>query len=335
MTRSGASPSRDALAVDRFTANNIPDQHGRTIVITGSNHGLGLRSALALARAGATLVLACRDQAKGREALERVRAEGLSEPVLVPLDLSDLTSVRAAADQVGDEVDSIDVLINNAGVMAIPKTRTADGFEMQLGTNHLGHFALTGALLPLLLKAPAARVVTVASIAHTYGRIGFSDLNYERRFYSRNLAYGQSKLANLLFSAELARRAAAAGLPLISVAVHPGVAATNLFDSMVPPIPGLLPVVHAGLRVFGNSEADGALSQLYAATMPDVHNDDYLGPTRLFGVRGPVARSPRTPLAANRKVARKLWERSVELTGARFPELGDAASPAERAKEHQ
>jgi NAD(P)-dependent dehydrogenase (short-subunit alcohol dehydrogenase family) len=322
----------EALAAQRFSPRDVPDQTGRTVLVTGSNHGLGLRTATVLAAAGARIVLACRNQEKAAAALKQVRAAGPAQPLLVPLDLSDLTSVRAAAKRVASEIDALDVLVNNAGVMAIPKARTADGFEMQLGVNHLGHFALTDALLPLLLKAPAARVVTVASIAHRYGRIDFADVNYERRRYLRNLAYGQSKLANLLFSAELARRAAAAGRPLISVAVHPGVAATNLFDSMVPNLPGVLPVLHTALRVVGNSEADGALSQIYAASMPDVRNDDYLGPTRLFGLRGSVARSPRTPLAASRRTADRLWQLSVDLTGAQFAGLGAPASTTKPAK---
>jgi len=311
----------------RFSEGDIPSQAGRTILITGSNNGLGLRSATALAGAGARVLLACRNQEKGAAALKQVRtaaiASGLdgNDPVLVPIDLGDLSSVRAAAAHVAELVDSLDVLINNAGVMAVPLARTADGFEQQIGTNHLGHFALTARLLPLLLRADAPRVVTLASIAHRQGRVSTRDLNYEHRRYSRMGAYGQSKLANLLFSGELARRAAAAQLPLVAVAAHPGVAATNLFDSMVPPIPGALELTHFGLRVFGNNERAGALSQLYAATMPDVRNDDYLGPNWLFGVRGPVRRSPRTRRAANAELAGRLWDVSVELTGETYPEL--------------
>jgi NAD(P)-dependent dehydrogenase (short-subunit alcohol dehydrogenase family) len=242
--------------------------------------------------------------------------------LLVPLDLGDLSSVRRAAEQIASSVDSLDVLINNAGVMAVPFERTVDGFEQQIGTNHLGHFALTGLLLPTLLRAPAPRVVTLASIAHRQGRISLGDLNFERRHYTRMGAYGQSKLANLLFSAELARRSSRVGLPLISVAAHPGVAATNLFDSMVPPIPGAKAVTRIGLRTVGTSEHDGALSQLYAATMPDVRNDDYLGPNQLFGMRGPVRRSSRTLSASDPRVAEQLWDLSVELTGVTYPELG-------------
>jgi NAD(P)-dependent dehydrogenase (short-subunit alcohol dehydrogenase family) len=245
-------------------------------------------------------------------------------PLLVPIDLSDLASVHRAAEDVAEAVDSLDVLINNAGLMAVPFGRTVDGFEMQIGTNHLGHFALTGKLMPLLLKASQPRVVTLASIAHRGGRIALDDLNYESRRYTRLGAYNQSKLANLLFSSELARRAEAANRPLIAVAAHPGVAATNLFDPMVPPIPGALAATHLGLRLLGNNERDGALSQIYAASMTEVGNDDYLGPNRLFGVRGPVQHSKRTRRANSAHLAKGLWEKSIELTGETYAGLSPA-----------
>ncbi len=305
-----------------FGFGDIPDQWGRTILVTGANNGLGLHAATALAGAGATVLLACRNPQTGAAALTRIRKAGSdAEHHLIPLDLTDLASVRDAAQHACGVAPRIDVLINNAGLMAVPFGRTVDGFELQIGTNHFGHFALTGQLLPALLAAPAPRVVTLASIAHRRGRIVLDDLNFDRRKYTRMGAYNQSKLANLLFSGELARRSAAAGLPLLSVATHPGIAATNLFDSMVPPIPGALAVTHLGLRVVGNDEKDGALGQLYAATMPDVHTDDYLGPNQLFGVRGSVARSPRTGGARNTKLAAALWEKSVELTGVEYSQL--------------
>ncbi|MFD6057646.1 oxidoreductase [Rhodococcus wratislaviensis] len=308
-----------------FGFDDIPDQWGKTVLVTGANNGLGLHAAMALAGAGATVLLACRNLQTGAAALTRIRKAGSdAEHHLVPLDLTDLSSVRDAAQHACEVAAQIDVLINNAGLMAVPFGRTTDGFELQIGTNHFGHFALTGQLLPALLGAPAPRVVTLASIAHRRGRIVLDDLNFDRRRYTRMGAYNQSKLANLLFSGELARRSAAAGLPLLSVATHPGIAATNLFDSMVPPIPGALAVTHLGLRVIGNDEKDGALGQLYAATMPDVRTDDYLGPNDLFGVRGPVARSPRTGGARNTKLAAALWEKSVELTGVEYTQLARA-----------
>ncbi|KUH97261.1 oxidoreductase [Mycobacterium sp. IS-3022] len=314
--------TRTRLQVDNFRSADIPDQAGKTMVITGANNGLGLQAATALAAAGARIILACRNQMTGLEALDRVRLAGPgAEHHLVPLDLADLGSVRESAAEVVEVAPSIDVLINNAGLMAIPFARTADGFEMQIGTNHFGHFAFTDGVLPALLATSEPRVVTLSSIAHRQGLIVLADLNFELREYGRMSAYSQSKLANLLFGAELARRSDAAGLALKSVIAHPGVAATNLFDSMVPPIPGAVQLMHVALRLFTNSEESGALSQLYAATMPDVRNGDYLGPNRLFGVRGPVSRSPRSAAARNAQLAAELWEKSVELTGARYDAL--------------
>jgi NAD(P)-dependent dehydrogenase (short-subunit alcohol dehydrogenase family) len=314
--------TRTPLQADNFRVGDMPSQTGRTILVTGANNGLGLRAATALAGAGARIILACRNQTTGAEALDQVRRVGVeADHALVALDLADLGSVREAAANAAALAPAIDVLINNAGLMAVPFARTADGFEMQLGTNHLGHFAFTDGVLPALLAAPSPRVVTLASIAHRQGRIVLDDLNFHRRSYRRMTAYQQSKLANLLFGVELARRSEAAGLALKSVIAHPGVAATNLFDSMVPPIPGALEATHLGLRIFGNSESQGALSQLYAATMPDVHNGDYLGPNNLFGVRGPVRRSPRARAARDGTMASRLWEKSIELTGAQYDAL--------------
>ncbi|MCV7228380.1 oxidoreductase [Mycolicibacterium komossense] len=314
--------TRSPLRIPNFRVVDIPPQAGKTILITGANNGLGLRAATALAGAGARIILACRNQATGAEALAQVcRAGPEADHRLVALDLADLGSVREAAANAAALAPTIDVLINNAGLMAIPFATTADGFEMQLGTNHLGHFAFTDGVLTALLAAPAPRVVTLASIAHRQGRIVIEDLNFRQRRYRRMVAYQQSKLANLLFGAELARRSETAGLLLKSVVAHPGVAATNLFDSMVPSIPGALEATHLGLRMLGNSESQGALSQLYAATMPDVRNGDYLGPNKLFGVRGPVERSPRARAARDTMMAKRLWEKSIELTGARFDAL--------------
>jgi len=321
--------TRIQLRADNFRSADIPDQTGKTVVITGANNGLGLQAATALAAAGARIILACRNQTTGRQALERVRTAGPgAEHHLVPLDLADLGDVRESAADVVDSAPCIDVLINNAGLMAIPFARTADGFEMQIGTNHFGHFVFTDGVLSALLAAPEPRVVTLSSIAHRQGLIVLGDLNFQLRRYGRMTAYSQSKLANLLFGAELARRSAAAGLVLKSVVAHPGVAATNLFDSMVPPVPGALAATHFGLRLFTNSEESGALSQLYAATMPDVRNGDYLGPNRLLGVRGPVRRSPRSGAAFSEQLAKELWEKSIGLTGARFDALDPAGEGA-------
>ncbi len=211
-----------------WTAADIPDQKGRTILITGANSGLGLQTATALAGAGATVLMACRNAEKAAAARAQVEAAVAGADVeFVPLDLADLSSVEAAADAVAARPRPLDVLVNNAGVMAPPQRRTADGFELQLGTNHLGHFALTGRLIEKLLAADAPRIVNVSSTAHRIGRMDFDDLGWEQG-YSRWPAYGRSKLANLLFTVELARRAEAAGTGLVAAAAHPGYAATNL-----------------------------------------------------------------------------------------------------------
>ncbi|GAB2916835.1 oxidoreductase [Rhodococcus aerolatus] len=309
------------LAVADFQVDDVPDQTGRTVVVTGANSGLGLQTSLVLASRGARVLMACRNPDKAATALAQVaqRASGPA-PETVSLDLADLSSVRAAGEQVAGLTDHVDVLVNNAGVMAVPKRRTADGFEMQLGTNHLGHALLVDRLLPLLLAADAPRVVVESSIAHRQGTIHLGDLNYERRRYFRWGAYGQSKLANLLFSAELARRAA--GTSLLVAAAHPGVAATNLTDNVVPPVPGLRRVVRSAVGVVLNSDSGGALSQLYAATMPDVAPDDYLGPSGIGEASGAVARVGRTAAASDPTLAAELWDRTAELTGATFDALG-------------
>ncbi|MGL4304963.1 MAG: oxidoreductase [Mycobacteriaceae bacterium] len=326
-----ATDTRSALNKPGFSPMDIPSLVGKRIVITGANTGLGLNSAQVFASKGAEVVLACRNIDKGEQALKLVSAHaatsGAPAPQLVSLDLGSLASVAEAAATIS-QYGALDVLINNAGIMAVPFSRTVDGFEAQIGTNHLGHFALTGLLLPQLLQTQSPRVVTLASIAHRQGIIRTADLNYTDRRYSKMGAYQQSKLANLLFSAELARLSQRAHSSLISVAVHPGVAATNLFDAMVPNVPGLRPAFRLGIKIFGNDSASGALSQMYAATMDDVHNNDYLGPNKLHGMRGPVARSPRTKSAWNEKLAAQLWECSVELTGQHYRELTEKNLPS-------
>jgi NAD(P)-dependent dehydrogenase (short-subunit alcohol dehydrogenase family) len=295
-----------------WSTSDIPDQTGRTVLVTGANSGLGFHTSMQLARQGARVLMACRDQGRGQAALDRVRAEVPDAAAeLVPLDLASLASIRAAAADVAQRTPHLDVLVNNAGVMALPRSTTADGFEMQFGTNHLGPFALTGLLVPQLLAAPAGRVVVVASDAAKWGRMRFDDLMGER-FYFRWLAYGQSKLANLLFARELGRRA---GDRLLVAAAHPGYAATNL--QTAPGIPGK--VMALGNRLIAQSDADGALPQLYAASMPDVRSGDYFGPDGLMGLRG--APHKVTPIKAARDDdhARRLWEVSEQLTGVTYP----------------
>jgi NAD(P)-dependent dehydrogenase (short-subunit alcohol dehydrogenase family) len=306
--------------VSGWTAADIPDQSGRTVVVTGANSGLGLQTSAALARAGARVVLACRSAEKGEAARRQVGADATGpEPVLVLLDLADLSSFRAFADQLVAATGRVDVLVNNAGVMALPLTRTAQGFEAQFGTNHLGHFALTGLLLPLLARADAPRVVTVSSMAHRMGRMRWHDPNWEHG-YRKWLAYGQSKLANLLFAFELDRRARAGGLPLTSVAAHPGYAATHL-QAAGPEQSGnrlMLRSVALGNRILAQSDAMGALPPLYAATMPDVRGGEYFGPDRLFEQRGHPKRVRASRAAHDEAAGRRLWELSEQLTGVHF-----------------
>jgi NAD(P)-dependent dehydrogenase (short-subunit alcohol dehydrogenase family) len=286
----------------KWTAQDIPQQDGRTFVITGANSGIGLEAARALGAAGAHVVVACRDTSKGEHAV----AELDGDFDVRRLDLADLSSVHAFADALECDVD---VLINNAGVMAVPRAKTADGFELQLGTNHLGHFALTG----LLLARIRDRVVTISSQAHRTGRINFGDLQSERH-YQRWIAYGQSKLANLLFMMELQRRLDAAGSPLRSVAAHPGYSATNLQFHTQSIQDQLMGVAN---KLIAQSAAMGALPTLYAATA-DVPGAAYIGPDGLFEQRGHPKLVDMSGAAKNADNARRLWELSEELTGVSF-----------------
>jgi NAD(P)-dependent dehydrogenase (short-subunit alcohol dehydrogenase family) len=277
---------------------------GRTAIVTGANSGIGRATATALAGAGAHVVLAVRSTEKGREAAAKMTGQTEVRRV----DLADLASVREFA---SDWDGEIDLLINNAGVMVPPLSRTADGFELQFGTNHLGHFALTN----LLLERVTGRVVTVSSTAHRIGAIDFEDLNWERRSYSRWRAYGQSKLANLLFTAELQRRLTEAGSPVLATAAHPGYAATNLqFHSGWR---SMDLINRLGNAVLAQSEEGGALPTLYAATA-DVPGDSFAGPGGFMEQRGPAKLVGRTRSAQDMAVAGQLWEVSEQLTGVAF-----------------
>lgn len=297
----------------------MPDQSGRNVVITGANSGLGLCSALAVAAGGARVMMACRDPERGASALAQVRAVANGpEPELVQLDLADLESVRHAAEDLSDRLDRIDVLMNNAGVMALPLRRTAEGFESQFGTNHLGHFALTARLLPLLQATEAPRVVTTSSQAHRIGRIRWDDPNW-RQTYRRWPAYGQSKLANLLFAFELDRRARAAGSALVSIAAHPGYASTHL-QAAGPEMSGnrlMGMVTDLGNRTIAQSANMGALPQLFAATAAEVDGGDYLGPDGAFESRGHPTRVGASAAALDRAAWERMWSLSEELTGTR------------------
>ena len=306
----------------KWTAADLPRLTGRNVIVTGANSGLGFHTASALAAAGADVTMAVRTPQKGDAAASEIRALHPQARLEVStLDLADLSSIRAFAERwSASHPDGLSILINNAGIMAIPRRETADGFEMQLGTNHLGHFALTGLLLPALIAQPGARVVTVSSQAHRLGRMNFDDLMGRDKYRAWG-AYGQSKLANLLFTSELQRRSDAAGLSLLALAAHPGYSNTNL-QSAGPEMRGS----SIGARmsqmangVLAQSAAMGALPTLFAATMPGLPGDSYIGPDGFMEQRGHprvVGRSKAAMLDAD---ARRLWTLSEDLTGIAYP----------------
>ncbi|WP_405824884.1 oxidoreductase [Streptomyces sp. NBC_01390] len=304
-----------------WTTDRIPSLTGRVALVTGANSGIGLVTARELARAGADVVLAVRDTAKGATVAAEIAAAAPGARLEVgELDLADLASVRSFVTRFAREHDRVDLLVNNAGVMAPPRRTTADGFELQIGTNHLGHFALTGLILPALLAAPAPRVVTVSSTFHAFGRIDLDDLHAERR-YRRYGAYAQSKLANLLFTAELQHRAAVAGAGIHSCAAHPGYAATNLQLAGQGPVTRAVMAVSNALFAVGPQA--GALPTLCAATLPDLPGGVFVGPRRLGGYRGGpgVVRPHRR--AADARIAARLWEVSEAATGVRYDFTAD------------
>ncbi|MCE7003570.1 SDR family NAD(P)-dependent oxidoreductase [Kibdelosporangium philippinense] len=304
------------MAKQKWTAANVPSQDGRTAVITGANSGIGFEAAKMLASRGATVVLGVRDVAKGNAAADRIRTAGPGADVRVQrLDLTSLDSIHTAADAIRDNVTSIDLLINNAGVMYTPKQTTSDGFELQFGTNHLGHFALTGLLLDMLLPVPGSRVVTVSSVGHRMqAAIHFDDLQWEKS-YSWAGAYGQSKLANLLFTYELQRRLSGKG-KTIAVAAHPGGARTQLTRN--PPLG-----VRIAYRVLGpvvtQTPANGSLPILRAATDPNVLGGQYYGPSGIGEARGRPVLVKSSAQSHDVEVQRRLWTVSEELTGIKFP----------------
>ncbi|GAA5157691.1 SDR family NAD(P)-dependent oxidoreductase [Pseudonocardia eucalypti] len=301
---------------NKWTEADIPDQRGRVAVVTGANTGLGLETARALATHGASVVLAVRNLDKGKDAAARITAAAPGADVTVQeLDLSSLASVRAAAGELNSRYERIDLLINNAGVMYTPKSKTADGFELQFGTNHLGHFALTGLLLDRVLAAPGSRVVTVSSIGHRIrASIHFNDLQLDRD-YGRVTAYGQAKLSNLLFTYELQRRLAARGDDAIAVAAHPGASNTELARNSPRPLVVLANVLGP---LFTQSAAMGALPSLRAATDPGVRGGEYYGPDGLGETRGYPKLVKSSARSHDVEVARRLWTVSEELTGVSY-----------------
>ena len=298
---------------------DIPDQRGKVFVVTGANSGIGLEAVIALAGRGAHVVMACRSPNKATEAEARVKKAHVGAKLDVrSLDLSSLASIRAFADGLSKEHASIDVLINNAGVMAIPRTRTADGFEMQFGTNHLGHFALTGLLLPALTQPKIARIVTVSSSVHQGGAMRWDDLMGEQR-YDKWGAYMQSKLANLLFTYELERRLGKTHPTIASLSCHPGYAATNL-QGVGPKMERswMGAIFETGNVLVAQSAASGALPTLRAATDPSARGGEYYGPRGLGGLWGAPVVASTSRRSRDEADAKRLWDRSIELTGVSY-----------------
>ncbi len=292
-----------------FTDRDVPDQSGRTFLVTGANTGIGFETAEVLARRGGRVLLGCRSEQRAADAISKIRAESPEADVeFLPLDQADLASVRAAAEQVSSE-PRLDVLVNNAGIMAPPRTLTVDGFESQFAVNHLGTFALTGRLLPKLEETEGSRVVITASLAHRGGRIHWEDID-GAKVYSRQARYQQSKLANLLFMNELDRRLKARASGTIAVACHPGLAQTEI-GRHFPLIQYAAPLV----RAFFNTQAMGAWPTLMAATAPGVGGGDYLGPARFGELSGPATKAWSNPTSRDPELGKRLWELSVEMTG--------------------
>lgn len=302
-----------------WTVDDIPDQSGRVVLVTGASSGLGLETARALLARGATVILGCRSRSRSEEARQQLQssaAEGGGTIDDLSLDLARLSSVRRAATELADRHGRLDLLINNAGVMGLPRTLTHDGFEMQLGVNHLGHFALTQALLPLMINRPGSRVVNVTSGAQYFGKIAFDDLQGERR-YDRWQAYSQSKLANVMMAVELQDRLSRQGSSTLALAAHPGIARTNLQPGSVAASGSRLePLAYWLMAPLFQTAAMGALPQLFAATAAEVEPAGHYGPDQLGGIRGwpaPVRMSPR---ALNTEDRHRLWTLSESLTAA-------------------
>ena len=298
-----------------WTAQDIPDQTGRVAVVTGANSGIGFETAKALAAKSATVVMACRNLDKAHNAASKIRKEVPDARLeILELDLADLNRVHDFADAFKDKYDRLDLLINNAGVMVPPFDKTADGFELQFGANHLGHFALTGRLLEKLLATASSRIVTVSSTAHRMGEMDFTNLQAEKG-YKPWEAYGRSKLANLLFTFELQRRLNDIGTDTVAVAAHPGGTKTNLQGNMFAPFRSVLNLVMQEPEM-------GALPTLYAATAPGVEGGDYYGPGGFQEIRGYPVKVDSTPASKDVGVARQLWLESEKLTKVSFEALG-------------
>ncbi len=299
------------MTMAKWTAENIGDQSGKTAIVTGANSGLGFATACTLADKGAHVVLACRSRARGEAALEKLmQAHPDAHAELILVDLGDLASVKAFSKTITEKFDALHVLVNNAGIMFPPFQKTVDGFESQFGINHLGHFALTAQLMPLLAKTPGARVVNVSSVGHKIGPVDLEDPNFETRKYGKLKSYGQSKLANLLFTYELQRRLEAAGLDVQAMAAHPGWTNTNLQDET------------AWIRwfnpIFAMPPHQGALPSLYGAVAEEAEGGAYYGPDGLLEWRGYPKRVQSNKASHDLEKAAGLWDLSERLTGVRF-----------------
>jgi NAD(P)-dependent dehydrogenase (short-subunit alcohol dehydrogenase family) len=293
-----------------WTAETMPDLSGKVAIVTGANSGIGFEEARALAAKSGTVILACRNQQKGEAALERILQEHpRAKAERMQLDLSDLSSVRRFAGEYADRFDRLDILLNNAGIMAVPYGKTAGGFELQFGTNHLGHFALTGLLIERIRRTPEARVVTVSSGGHRFAEMDFGNLNAEKG-YDPQRAYAQSKLANLLFTYELQRRFEKAGIDAIAAAAHPGWTATNLGPD--------LKMVRLITKIIAQTAEMGALPALYAATAPDVRGGEYYGPGGWQEIRGFPAKVRSSARSYDAAAASRLWSVSETMTGVRI-----------------
>jgi NAD(P)-dependent dehydrogenase (short-subunit alcohol dehydrogenase family) len=306
-----------------WSVTNIPELTGKNVIVTGANSGIGFEACRVFARKGARIVLACRNADKAQQAARRITAETPNAVLEVAsLDLASLASVREFAARVREQYQNIHLLVNNAGVMAIPRVLTADGFETQLGVNHFGHFALTGLLLDRLWATEGARVVTVSSFMHQLGKIAFDDLDGARR-YQRSTAYCQSKLANVLFTFELAHRLEAKKAPVLSVACHPGYADTNL-QMVGPEMAGSrlrLEIMKVSNRYLARPAQEGAWPTLYASTAADVKNGDFIGPTVFFQLFGPPGNVKANRRAYDRELMYRLWNVSIERTGVDYSAL--------------
>ncbi len=307
-----------------WTEKDIPDLTGKVALVTGANSGLGYATATGLAARGALVILGCRDAGKAKAAMAAIGAVVPSAKLeFLPGDLSDQTSVRKAAEMLKSRHSRLDIQVNNAGIMTLPYTKTKDGFEMLIGTNYLGHFALTGQLLELTQNTPGARIVTVTSLSERVGKLGLDDLNWERTRYSKRAAYARSKLANLVFALELDRRLRKAGAQAISVAAHPGYAATNIVYGGGQGGEGLRRSVWNLMARMGNAmlaqpAERGALPSLHAATAPGLRGGDYIGPDGFIEFSGYPKRVKPSRQAQDPQLARDLWSLSEQLTGVRF-----------------